>query len=314
LTNIQRRPRCSKPRVAWRRHDLLDTGRLDFFHPRDRNPHLGLEHRHEAGERAGSDPDDRIGLTVDPNRAAEHLRIAAVVAAPRRVREDHSPRRAGAIVVGQQRAAERGADAQHLEVIAGDDFPDRHARSIAGLHRGDRGAEPHHRGEDFVLPGEVEEVRVGAGRVGIAVPSARVDAHQAIGPFDRQRPEQQRVHDREECRVEADANRQRGDRHDGEGGRTCEPSQGVADIGTDGFEQSHLRIRQHIRPGAGYGSAADAVGPLRMDLRPAQPAVPKQIERSGEATLVPGRRAVRIDPARCAQRSDRGAKGSAAAQ
>ena len=76
----------------------------------------------------------------------------------------------------------------------------------------DRRAVADHAGEDRVLRPEIEEVRIRAGRVGVAVPAARVDVDEPIGPLDRQRAKQQRVDDREERGVEADADAERQDR------------------------------------------------------------------------------------------------------
>ena len=42
----------------------------------------------------------------------------------------HHARRAGAVVLGQQRPADGRADAEQLEVIAGHDLTDRHSRLI----------------------------------------------------------------------------------------------------------------------------------------------------------------------------------------
>ena len=82
-----------------------------------------------------------------------------------------------------------------------------------------------------VLLPEIQEVGVGAGGVGVAVPAARVDVDQAIRLVHGQRPEQGGIDDREERRIEPDADRQRRDRHDGEGGAVQEPSEGVANVG-----------------------------------------------------------------------------------
>ena len=168
-----------------RRHDVLDARRLDFLDPRDRRPHLGLQHRHHAGERRRRDADDRIGLPVDQQRAAEHAGIAGVVALPEAVGNDRRPRRARSVVVGQQRPAERRLHAEHLEVVAAHDFAERHPRAIAGLERADRRAVAERcpvNTSFFARKSRI--VGVGVGGVGVAVAAARVDVHQAVRPVD----------------------------------------------------------------------------------------------------------------------------------
>ena len=150
--------------------------------------------------------------------------------------EDDDARRAGAIVVGQQGASERGVDAEQLEVVAGDDLAERHPRLIAAFDRRDRRAVGQHPREDRVLRPEIEEVGVGAGRVGVAVAASRVDVDQPIGPVDGQRPQQRGIDDREESGVEADADGEGGDRHERERGAAQQPFQRVADVGAELLE------------------------------------------------------------------------------
>ena len=68
-------------------------------------------------------------------------------------------------------------------------------------------------------------------RAGVAVSLLRVhDAHEAVGLRKRQRLEQHAVHDAEDRRVGADAERERDDRGEREGRRRAELSRGVADV------------------------------------------------------------------------------------
>ena len=145
---------------------------------------------------------------MNEQRFAERGRVPSVVAHPRAVREDNGARRARAIVFGQQRASERGADAEQLEVVARDDLAQRHARLVAAFDRRDGGAVGRHPREDRVLFLEIEEVGVGAGRVRVAVAAPRVDVNHPVGPLDRQRPQQGGVHDRKESGREANADRE----------------------------------------------------------------------------------------------------------
>ena len=173
----------------------------------------------------------------------ERRRIPGVVARPGAVREDDGARRARAIVFGQQGASERGADAEQLEVVAGDDLAQRHARLVAAFDRRDGRAVGRHPREDRVLLLEIEEVGVGAGRVGVAVAASRVDVNHPVGPLDRQRPQQRGIHDRKESGREANPDGERGDRHEGERRAAHQPFQRVADVGTELLEEHDCLIR-----------------------------------------------------------------------
>ena len=168
---------------------------------------------------------------MDQQRPAEHRRVAAEIAAPERVRDHRHARRARPVVLGQQRPPHGRGDAEDLEVIAGDDLAQRHARPVAGLDRRNRRAVAEHAGEDGVPRAEVEEVGIGVGGVGVAVAALGVDVHQAVGAFDRQRPEEQRINDGEEGRIEADTDPQREDGDRREPGRAEQPLQRIADVG-----------------------------------------------------------------------------------
>ena len=142
----------------------------------------------------------------------------------------------GLVVLGQQRAANDRVHAEQLKVVAGDRLPHREARAIGQLHRGHRRAVGQHVGEDLVLRLEVEVVGIGAGRVLVAVAAAGEHVDQPIGPLDRQRPEQQGVDEGEQCRVEADADRERGNGDQGERRAAPQPAQGKPDVREQIFE------------------------------------------------------------------------------
>ena len=75
----------------------------------------------------------------------------------------------------------------------------------------------------------VEEVRLGGGpRVAVRV--GLVDANQAVGVEDRNRPQHDRIHHAEHRRGRARAEGQGGDGDDGEHRRIPHPAQGVADV------------------------------------------------------------------------------------
>ena len=72
-------------------------------------------------------PTIEVRLTVNTQRLGEDRRAAAENPLPRAVRNDHDARRSRRIVFRQERPANRGLDAEHLEVVAGDDLAEREA-------------------------------------------------------------------------------------------------------------------------------------------------------------------------------------------
>ena len=84
--------------------------------------------------------------------------------------------------------------------------------------------------------------------VGRAGRAAREDVDEALGPLHRQRLEQQRVDEGEERGVEADADRQRGDRHQREPRALAQPPERIADVGEEGFEQDDDYNSPHDSP------------------------------------------------------------------
>jgi hypothetical protein len=152
-------------------------------------------------------------------------------------------RRAGRIVGRQDRPPDRGADAEHLEVVAGDDLADREARAVVEIHRGHHRAVADDGVEHVVARLQIAKVRVGRGAVvDGAARIAREHVGESIGRGNRQRLEQQRVDDREQRRVEADPDRQRGDRHQRKRRTLGEPAQGETDVGDERGEQGRTII------------------------------------------------------------------------
>ena len=183
---LHEHPACAaplEPRVAGRRRDgAHDAAGLDLVDVRHRRPDFGREQRHHAGERGRRDADDRVqpgrgcGWSVrrrpdSPPNSRLHRRWEITTARGA----------TGAVVLGQQRASDSRADAEQLEVVAGDGLAHREARAIGQLHRGDRRAVAQHVGEHLVLRLEVEEVRIGARRVLVAVTAAREHVNESVG-------------------------------------------------------------------------------------------------------------------------------------
>ena len=233
-----------EPRRARRRRNVfVHAGRLHVFDEARRNPELGGEERHEAGEGAVDDADDRKRLSADPKRLPDHARIAAELPLPVAVGQDDTARRGRVIVRAGERAAQMRRHPQHREVVAGDDFADQKLGAIA----------PGHRRKHRRMAGDVVEhrgrcaqvVQIGQRhrRVDVAVGAAHVEIDQSIGRGHRQGPQQQRVGYREDRRVEADAEGERSDRHGGKPRPLDQPSQRVTDV----LNHRDLRRQQLLR-------------------------------------------------------------------
>src|SRR6185312_11120189 len=83
-----------------------------------RRPELGAGREDEAG---GHDADDGPRHVVDANDTTQHARVGAEVAAPEAIAQNDDVRRVDvARVVRGERTAERGGDAQEMEVARRD--------------------------------------------------------------------------------------------------------------------------------------------------------------------------------------------------
>jgi hypothetical protein len=141
------------------------------------------------------------------------------------------------IVLRQDGPAERRADAEHLEVVAGDDLPHRQPGPPFKVQRGEHGAVADDVLEDVVLGFEVEVIRIRRGAEARRA-STGEDVDEPLGRRHRQRFEEQRVDDREQRGIEADADCQRCHRNQREAGAFPQPAQRVANIGNQRFEQA----------------------------------------------------------------------------
>ena len=84
---------------------------------RQRLPQVGPERELEA---LGHHPDDGRRYVVQPDDAAEHLRVRAVAGRPDAVSQQHHGRRGRPIVVRAKVAADHGPDAEQAECVRGD--------------------------------------------------------------------------------------------------------------------------------------------------------------------------------------------------
>ena len=96
----------------------------------------------------------------------------------------------GRIVGGLQHAAEKGADAEHVEVVRRDELAHHQPRAIAEIERRKHRRVAGHVAEDGVLRLEVEKVGIGGGRVLVAVAAAGEHIDERVRVLDRQRPQQ----------------------------------------------------------------------------------------------------------------------------
>ena len=242
-------------RSGWRGHDVLDAGGFDVLHPGNRRPQLGLQHRHQPGETFRCDADDGVRLSVDQQRAPKRRGIAAEVTDPRRMGDHGDPGRAWPVILRQQRAPDRGRDSEDLEVIAGHDFAERHPGSVPGLQGSDRRAVPQHVGEDGIARLEIEVVEIRVRGESVPVAATRVDVHDPGRIGNRQRPEQERVDDREERRVEPDAHGQREHRDRGKPRTAEQPLQCVAYVCQHAVRYAcgYGAVQKKREPGVGQG-------------------------------------------------------------
>ena len=234
--------------VPVRRHLRLHQHR--HAHARD----VADVHAVEAGLRHA---DDGERVVVDGDRLPDDPRIGAESRAPVVVAQ-HGDRAAAslAIVVRCDDASHRGADAEHLEVRAGDELA-RHTLGLAvhaDVHR-DRtpGEQP---GEDGGGPGAVghcqADAREGRGRAAIdevvaeifvhrerqhvaarvaavVVPRA-VEEDELLGVFHREAPQEHLVDEREDGGIGADAEGDRHERDAREQRRSGEPAESVSKV------------------------------------------------------------------------------------
>jgi hypothetical protein len=221
-----------------RRNRVVHSHRLDVQRRRDRHEELRREHRHHAVEPARCDADDRVGGAANVDEPANHIGRRAELAGPVAVRHHHDPRRARRVVGRHKRPPDRGRNAEHREVVAGDDLAHRQARPVVEVHRRHHRAVADDAVEHVVARLQIAVVEVGRGAVLDA--AARITREHVDEPVDggnRQRLEQQGVHDGEQRRVEADADGERRDRDQRKRRALAEPTQRETDVGEQRGEQ-----------------------------------------------------------------------------
>ena len=113
---------------------------------------------------AGATPTMVYGIAADADGAADGVRAPTPARASSSDRRPSRPRSApGTVVLRQERPAERGADAEHLKVVAGDDLAHREARAVVEVQRREHRAVAGDVLEHVVLRLKIEIVRVRGG-------------------------------------------------------------------------------------------------------------------------------------------------------
>ena len=239
-------------RLAWR--EPSEYGQPPVAAPIERallaaDDRLGAERRRDvegaadlhAAEIALRDADDRERVSVELNRFADHVRAAAVFALPESITEDRDrPIRTAAapIIVGREQAANLRRDAERVEEAAADEEPLRVARLAAGIQVEARVAVGADADQHLLVIADVLPLRVGQRGVGAAY-ALEAENHQPIRLVDRQRLEDQRVDQREDRDVGADAEGQREQRHAADDGRLPHLPDGELEVTNERRHESH---------------------------------------------------------------------------
>jgi hypothetical protein len=196
-----------------------------------RNANVGRRLHFKAVEPPGHDADDGEGPIFEREGLADDVRVAVELALPIWITQHHGWR--GGIcksVGGCQNAAIKRLHAERGEEIAGDHLHS-HAIRAAGIsHSG-------------IVVGISDDLREAGGlalqrfqrAVRVIASRAQIlyhlhQAHQALGIPDRERAQQQRVHQQEDRAVQTDAEGQRGDDVEREDRRFSDQPQGVKEI------------------------------------------------------------------------------------
>ena len=181
-----------------------------------------------------ADSDDGEGVAVEANGLADDVGSAAKLFDPETVSEHgDGVAAADAIVLGGKHAADERPDAEHLEIVATDDRLGDPARGAVDGEIDRLGAFGQQAGEDLLLIAEPSVGRVGPApltRHPAVADSLGIENDQLAGALDRQRFEQDLVHEAEHRGVGADAESQRQQSHGGEGGVFQQRAPGVADV------------------------------------------------------------------------------------
>ena len=200
-----------------------------------RHPEVAGERLHDPGEPFPCHADDRERPVVDRQRAADDVRGRAKPFPPEGMREDHDRRRLGTIVGRRQDAATRRGHSEEREIVSTGDL----AEPMLGLAV-DPKPDRHHlkSGEPLQRGVAIPVVEIQA--VARVRPPPAVDADDSARIAGVNRLQEERVHEREDGGVGADAECQHEDRDGREAGRSAERPQSVAQILQQALERAVL--------------------------------------------------------------------------
>ena len=245
---------------------LRDAGLEPSFHPQvsrvarlERARPLVVDHarrhhqRHEeirahdrihAGERLGRHADDRERHAVDPYAATQDACVRPEFLFPQRPAEHDDGVAAGDLIfVGPERAADCGFDTHQRDQIAAGHHPQREPGCRRRIFRKPDG-EIRERREAGEARAAIANVRVVAVRrhQGAGVERlerrSRADRKDLAGTRDRKRTQQQRIGEREDGGVRADADGQREHRDGGEARACRQHAEAVAEV----LPQGHIAL------------------------------------------------------------------------
>ncbi len=184
----------------------------------ERKPHVDAATDETAAEAAADNPHDGEWTSAHPDGPADHPRIGAEPVAPVVFRQQRRRRAGTAVVGGSDAPAGDHRHAKQLEVAAAGDLAEQliGPRSVGHQH-GRQVHGRHLRHAAIVLTQRaVVEIRERRGwRPAIRL---RIEPNYTFGIRRGQRPEQDGVDEREDCRVESDRDAQRHRRGQPEGG------------------------------------------------------------------------------------------------
>ena len=208
------------------------TCRID----RERDEHLGRvggrqDRPSDIAKGCRHNPDHLVALAVDGDELTDDCGSAAESASPKRLAEHGDTRRADALVGGLKGATGDRSEAQHLEHGGGDGAA-RHALGLSAIsQRGGERAEHTQRFESgrALGPREVIERRHPKARhVGRAVVFEKLHQTASVGIW--QGAEQDSVHNAEDRRAAADAERNGEKRRGGDDRRAPEETERLAQV------------------------------------------------------------------------------------
>ncbi len=181
-----------------------------------RRPQLGVAEAREA-EARGQDADYRATAAARRDRLADDTLVAAVAPLPELVAQQHDAGAARRFVALDEGSPAQRGHAERVEEVRADRRALHALRAFAAREREEGRREAGDRLELRALAPPVEEVRVGSlapVELFLRVRLPEVDEPRRV--FEGQRPQERRVHDREDGAVGADAQRQRHDRDQSE--------------------------------------------------------------------------------------------------